>query len=233
MNVQNIYSTGSPRITQPPALRIAAKIISWIFHPVFIPVMVVWFMLYVHPFLFAGFSPVQKFRTISMAVVSFTFFPIVTVLLLKALKFIDTIYLHTQKDRVIPFIACMIWYFWIWYVWNNFGQTRDVVDMPSIAVQFALATFLSTIAGLLMNIRMKISLHGIAVGIVIALFLQMAFTQDLQFGAWLAIIFLLSGIICTARFIVSDHTPAEIYAGLVTGAASVLLANIMNKWLNG
>ena len=210
---------------QSPPVRLAAKILSYIFHPVFVPLYVVYFLVYVHPYLFTGFDNFQKTRTVMMAVVSFTFFPLVTVLLLKALNFIETIYLHTQKDRVIPFLACMIWYFWIWYVWNNFGQTRDVVDIPREAVQFALATFISTIIGLMVNIKMKVSLHAISVGIAIVFFVKMALTQQLNFGIWLAIVFLLSGLVCTARFIVSDHTVQEVYGGLVVGAVSMLIAN--------
>lgn len=207
---------------QPAPLRWAAQLISWIFHPVFVPVMVVWFLVYVHPYMFAGFSPEQKFRTLIMAVVSFTFFPLVTVLLLKGLKFIDSIYLRTQKERVIPFIACMIWYFWIAYVWNNFGKTRDVVDIPHNAVQFAFAAFLSTIIGLMVNIRMKVSLHAISMGIVICFFSIMAFTQDVNFAIYLSIVLLIAGLVCTARFIVSDHNPAEVYAGLAVGIISML-----------
>jgi hypothetical protein len=211
-------------LQQPAALRFIANIVSYIFHPVFVPVMVIWFLVYIHPYLFAGFADVQKFRTVMMAVVSFTFFPLVTVLLLKGLKFIDTIFLRTQKDRVIPFIACMIWYFWIWYVWNNFGKTGDT-DMPREAVQFALATFISTIIGLMVNIKMKVSLHAISAGIVLTFFILMAVTQQLNFGIWLAIVFLLTGLVCTARFIVSDHTAQEIYGGLAVGAISMIIAN--------
>lgn len=211
---------------QPAIIRFAANIISYIFHPVFVPVMVIWFLVYMHPYLFAGFADVQKFRTVMMAVVSFTFFPLVTVLLLKGLRFIDTIFLRTQKDRVIPFIACMIWYFWIWYVWNNFGKTGDT-DMPREAVQFALATFISTIIGLMANIKMKVSLHAISAGIVLAFFIQMAFIQQLNFGIWLAIVFLLTGLVCTARFIVSDHTAQEVYGGLAVGAISMIIAGIV------
>ncbi|MDZ4794839.1 MAG: hypothetical protein SGI83_11220 [Bacteroidota bacterium] len=226
INEQNeLQETGIRSLPeQPAALKWVAKIISYIFHPVFVPVMVVWFLLYTHPYVFAGFSPVQKMRTMMMAAVSFTFFPLVTVLLLKGLKFIDTIYLHTQRDRVIPFMACMIWYFWIWYVWNNFGKTRDEMDMPREAVQFAFATFISTIIGLMVNIKIKVSLHAISAGIVLTLFILMALGQQLNFGVWLAIIFLLTGLICTARFIVSDHTAQEVYGGLAVGAIAMLIA---------
>jgi len=216
---------------QPVALRVVAQIISWIFHPVFIPVYVVWFLLYVHPYLFAGFAEQQKFRIMMMAVVSFTFFPLVTVLLLKGLKFIDPIYLRTQRDRVIPFIACMTWYFWIAYVWYNFGKTGDAVDMPHEALQFALAAFISTILGLMANIKMKVSLHAISMGIVVTFFVLMAMQQDLQFGLYLSVALLVAGMVCTARFIVSDHTAWEVYGGLATGMISMLAAFQFEKFL--
>lgn len=218
---------------QPPALKAFARFISWVFHPVFIPVYVLWFLLYVHPYLFAGFSGQQKIRIFMMGFISFTFFPLVTVLLLKGLKFIETIYLRTQKDRVIPFIACMTWYFWIAYVWYNFGKTGDALDMPPEALQFAIAAFISTILGLMVNIKMKVSLHAISMGILLCFFTVMALQQNLNFGAYLSIVIIISGIVCTSRFIVSDHTPAEIYGGLLTGVVSMLLAVQAERWLNG
>jgi len=208
---------------QPAGLRIAAKIISWVFHPVFVPVMVIWFLIYKHPWLFTGFDSMQKPRLLAMAAVMFTLFPLVTILLLKGLKFIDSIYLRTQRERVIPFIACMIWYFWIAYVWNNFGKTGEGFDIPHSAVQFAFGAFISTVIGLMVNVRMKVSLHAISMGVVLAFFVLMAMTQDLNFFVYLSIVILATGLVCTARFIVSDHTPNEIYAGLATGIVSLLI----------
>lgn len=209
---------------QPAIIRILAQLISWIFHPVFVPMMVVFFLVYIHPYLFAGFTPFNKMRIVAMAFVCFTLFPLVTVLLLKGLKFIDSLYLRTQRDRVIPFIACMIWYFWAAYVWLNYGKTSGGTDIPKEAILFAAASFTSTIIGLMLNIKMKISLHAIAMGIVVCLFILMAISQPLHYGGWLSIVFLVTGLVGTARLIVSDHTQAEIYMGLLTGIVSVLLA---------
>ncbi|MBK6937572.1 MAG: hypothetical protein IPH18_12300 [Chitinophagaceae bacterium] len=209
---------------QPLIIRWIAKGISYFFHPVFVPVYVIWFLLFVHPSMFTGFSPFQKTRLLVMAFVSFTFFPLVTVFLLRALKFIDSILLKTQKDRIIPLIACMIWYFWIWYVWSNFGKTRDVVDIPRPVVQFAFATFFTTIIALMLNIKMKVSLHTIATGVMLTSMLILAYTEELNFGLYLAIAFLITGLVATARLIASDHTTIEIYAGLATGAVSMLIA---------
>lgn len=219
---------------QPFAIRLAAKIISYIFHPVFVPLMVIWFLAFEHPTMFAGFQPwLKKTAVMGAAFIAFTFFPVVTILLLKGLKFIDSIYLRTQKERVIPFLACMIWYFWISYVWFSFGKTENAVDMPHEAVQFAMATFVSTVIGLMVNIKMKVSLHAISMGIVVTFFTLLAFSQDLNFGIYLSVALLVAGLVCTARFIVSDHTAQEIYIGLLVGVASMLVGMQMEKWLAG
>jgi hypothetical protein len=214
--LQEFRETGLPQ--QPAGLRIAAKIISYIFHPVFIPVYVVGFLVYIHPYLFAVFSGWNKSITMIQAFVMFTFFPIVTVLLLKALKFINTIYLLTQKDRIIPFVACGIWYFWIWYVWHN------LPDYPIAAVQFALAIFIAASIGLLANIYMKVSMHAISLGVMVTFILLLAFRQDISFGVYISVALFIAGLVCTARFIISDHTQKEVYVGLLVGIISQLLA---------
>lgn len=209
-----------------PAARLGAGIISWIFHPVFLPLYVIAYMLYSHPLLFAGYSAGQRLKVFMMGALMFTFFPVVTVLLLRALKFIDSIYLRTQKDRIIPFVATMIWYFWIWYVWKNLAEVPEAVEMPGAAVQFALACFISTILGLMLNIRMKISLHAIGAGVCLAFFIILTWNQGLDSGIYLSLAILAAGLICTARMIVSDHRPAEIYVGLFTGMVSMWMASV-------
>ena len=39
--------------------RIVAKIISYVFHPLFVPVYIAWFLLTVYPFFFSNFSDTQ------------------------------------------------------------------------------------------------------------------------------------------------------------------------------
>ena len=100
-------------------MRRLASFLSFVFHPVFIPVFFILFLLYVHPIHFLGYTDQQKKIVLLQAIALFTFFPLVTVALLKALGFISSIQLKEQKDRIIPLVASGIWYFWIWYVWKN------------------------------------------------------------------------------------------------------------------
>lgn len=210
---------------QPEGVKAVAAFFSYLFHPVFIPVLVVAFMLYVHPYLFAGLSGFDKARVMIMSVMMYTFFPVVTVLLLKALKFIQHIQLKTQKDRIIPLIASMTWYGWLAYVWWNSNKMNDSLPIPKEAFRLALAVFIASWLALMVNIKIKISLHTIAAGVMLTFMTVLGFTQDLHFGIYISAAILITGIICTSRFIVSDHTPAEIYSGLAVGTLAMLVAN--------
>ena len=116
-----------------PAIRTAAKIISYIFHPLFIPVYVGLFFIKGMR-LFSGLDEGRQTLLLIQFIVNYTLLPLITVLVAKGVGFIDTIYLKTQRDRIIPYIAVMIFYFWVWYVFRNQG-------FPKEAVMFSLAAF--------------------------------------------------------------------------------------------
>lgn len=208
---------------QNPAIRLMAKIISWIFHPLFVPVYIAWFLVFVQPYLFASFTPAKKIITMIQFFIMYSFFPLVTVLLSKGLGFLDSIYLKTQKERIIPYVACGIYYFWMCYVLRNQPQFSKEV------VQLSMAIFIASSLGLLVNIYMKVSMHAISMGILLMFMILLSFTQTSNYTIYLSAAFVLAGLVCTARFIVSDHTAGEIYGGLLVGIISQLLA----VWADG
>ena len=199
-----------------PALRIAAKVVSYIFHPLFIPVYMGWFFVYVLR-LFPGRDAWQQTVLILQFFVSYTLLPAATVLIAKALGFVQTVYLKTQKDRIIPYMATMIFYFWMWYVSKN-------LSFPKETVMFSLAVFLATCFGVFFNTYLKVSMHGLSVGVVITLLFILSLTSSSNFGPFLSIALFIAGLVCTARLINNDHRPVEIYAGLFLGAISQLIA---------
>ncbi len=206
-------------------IQFIAKLISYVFHPLFIPVYLIWFLIEHQPHLFAGLQPAQKVITLVRFVIGYAFFPLVVVLLSKALGFIESVYLKTQKDRIIPYIACEICYFWMCYVLRNQPEFSKEVVLLSMAI------FIASSIGLIVNIYMKVSMHAIAMGILLMFMVLLAFTQSANYTIYLSLAILVAGAVCTARFIVSDHTPKEIYAGLLTGIGSQILAVWADKIL--
>jgi len=206
---------------QKAVLTVFAKTLSYLFHPVFVPIYVVLFLLFMEPFLFVGYNKGQKIRILLQAVQMYTFFPLVSIFLLRTLNFIPSIKLDHRKDRIIPFIICNIWYFWMWYVWRN------LPEVPVEMVVFAMSIFLASSLGLLFNIYIKISMHGIALGSAVAFLASLGFMYQISFSLYFTIAVLIAGLVSTARLILSDHQPSEIYWGLAAGIMSMLLSGII------
>lgn len=205
----------------PPApryLKWPANFISYIFHPIFIPFYVIWFLVFIHPSFFSGFSEVQKKQVMLIILINLVIFPLLSVLLLKALGFIQSIFLRTQKDRIIPYIACGIFFFWGYTIFKE----QDMY--PSIISSFIFGIFLASSGALLANIYFKISMHAIGAGGLIGIFLIVFSTNSMMMVWPFAMVLFIAGLLCTARLIVSNHTPKEIYSGLFLGLLSQLIA---------
>ena len=200
-----------------PFIRIVARVVSVVFHPLFIPVYLSWFLIFINP-LFPAINADDKWILLLRFVVMYTVFPLITVLLAKGLGFIQSVYLKTQKDRIIPYIVCGIYYFWMWYV------LKSQPEFPRYFVMLSLAIFVASFVGLIANSFMKVSMHTISAGVMITFILLLAFLTDVNYGFYIGIAFLLAGVISSARLINNDHYPIEVYAGLVIGIVAQLAA---------
>jgi hypothetical protein len=198
--------------------------ISYLLHPLFIPVYVAAFLLWWHPFAFTGTPFREKLRILLSVIVNTALFPAVVVALLKQLGFIESIRLHTQKDRVIPVIASMTFYFWAFYV------SKNIAGISPLLTHFLLGTFLGSIATLLLNIRMKVSLHAVAAGALALFLLIHSLHAERSMGFFLIIGFFLSALMLTARLWSSNHSQKEIYWGWIAGACCMILAFYFTKF---
>ncbi|HEY8388359.1 MAG TPA: hypothetical protein VIK74_07130 [Parasegetibacter sp.] len=205
----------------PAVLKAVANLLSYVFHPLFIPLYVTAFVLYVYPYYFSGFDSRAHFRILVTVFINLCFFPALVVFLLWRLKFSKNIFLKTQRDRIIPYAASLIFYFWAWQVFKN--QT----DIPAIFVQFIFGAFLSICGAWMANIFVKISMHTTALGGMAAFLLFLAFADSGAMGAYLAIAIFIAGLVGTARLLVSDHTYFEIYTGYTVG----ILCQVAAAWL--
>ena len=200
-----------------PVLKIIAKIVSYVLHPLFIPTYVfLWltlrFSVNFDDITAAGLT----FKTISVFL-NASFFPAFAVFLLWRLKFIESIFLRTQKDRIIPYIITMIFYWWLWYL------SRSFTDQPDALKYFYFGIFLNTVFGLLINNFIKISMHAMGAGTSVAFVILSCLHYQTFLGADITVAIILAGIICTARMLLDQHSSAEIYTGLLIGVIGQLL----------
>jgi hypothetical protein len=203
----------------PGIVKVLAHFFSVIFHPLFIPVIAAWFLAFWQPGYFTGISPHDKTMIVIRVGYNTIFYPALTVLLLKGLGFIKSIFLKTQRERIVPYIATNIFYFWVFLVFRN------QPEVPVILTSFMFGAFLASSAALIANIYFKISMHALGVGSLCGLMLIIIFS-GFTYAVFLMamLVFLITGIVCTSRMIVSDHKPGDIYSGIFIAILCQLIA---------
>jgi len=206
----------------PAIVRAIAHFFSVVFHPLFIPLIAAWFLAFWQPGYFTGISPHDKTMIVIRVGYNTIFYPTLTVLLLKALGFIKSIFLKTQRERIVPYIATNIFYFWMFLVFRN------QPEVPVILTSFIFGIFLASSAALIANIYFKISMHALGFGSLCGLMLIIIFS-GFTYAVFLMamLVFLITGIVCTSRLIVSDHKPFDIYSGICIAIFCQLVSYII------
>ena len=199
-------------------LKFVGHLVSFIFHPLFVPTYFILYLIKVVPFEFVGITDWQlQLRVFSIFWLT-AFFPAFAVFLLWRLKFSDSIFLKTQKDRIIPYVIVMFFYWWMYYLSRNFS------DQPIVLKYFYFGIFIASALGLIMNNFIKVSLHGMGVGGLLTSVLLVGVKYPINNLGWDILLILLTGMVISARIIVSDHTKNELSIGLGIGIITQLLA---------
>lgn len=209
---------GHLQVKYPAFLRIPAKVLSYLFHPLFIPTYIFLWLSWRFSFEFSGITEqAMFFRKVSVFWMT-AFFPAFSVFLLWRLKFIDSIFLKSNKERIAPYVITMIFYWWMWYL------SRSFTDQPIVLKFFYLGIFIATIFGLTINNFLKISMHTMGVGGAFACVLLTCFSYHTIIAVDILIVTLITGLVSTSRLLLGDHNIVEIYLGLFIGVLSQLIA---------
>ena len=170
------------------------------------------------PFEFVGITEWQlKMRLFSVAWLT-AFFPAFAVFLLWRLKFSDSIFLRTQKERIIPYVITMFFYWWMYYLSRNF------TDQPIALKFFYLGIFVASAIGMTVNNFMKVSLHAMGIaGMTTAIALVSIF-YPVNNALWLPLAILIAALVISARMVVSDHSNKELVVGAAIGVGTQLAA---------
>ena len=213
-NVSMVYGRWS-------VISILAQVFSVVFHPLFIPFYVVAFLINYHPSYFSGLGFYTKFELLRSTIFNTILFPAFALLVMKGLGFVKSFMLHSREDRIGPYLANMIFYFWMARVLFNYKP-----ELTPILASFMTGVFITTALALIANVFYKISMHAIGCGGMLGIFIIIMNSNSMLMTWPLSLALLITGIVCTSRLIVSDHTQKEIYMGLLVGLVCQFAAAI-------
>lgn len=156
-------------------------------------------------------TPISTKWRLTLIVFFFSFlFPVINIFVLYRLKRIPSITLSAQSDRTFPYIMTSVFYFGLAYL------LMDVNVWPSIKV-FVFGAGLAIMLTALINLKTKISAHMVGVGGLLGVIISASYLIHFDMTVYYIIIVFLAGIIGSARLILQEHKPAQIYMGFFLG----------------
>jgi membrane-associated phospholipid phosphatase len=204
---------------------VIASFISYVFHPVFMPVINTLVLYALTKSNFAGFNTNHLYQLLFTTFLNTVLFPLFATFLMVKLGFVSSIKMPNSKDRIIPLMASMVFYFWIYQVFKNFGEYEQVGDQALFIYKiFFLGNFFAIIGVFLVNIFTKISMHTAAAGGSIGILLVLAIIGKVNIILVLIAALFFAGIIGTARIILKQHNPFQIWTGYIIGAVAMFIA---------
>lgn len=208
-------------VTFSPALRAIANVFSYLLHPLFIPLLITFTTVTALPEYFAAFKQ-NSYRfsydvLFIRVLVTCILFPLLVVVLARTLKFVDSVQLKDPRERIIPYVGTIIFYFWAFYTFIREGVSPDFFNA------FFLGIFIAIIISFVANNFVKISMHTVGWGGVIGFLMAIMWGMGMNVSVPLALAFVLAGIAATARLVLNAHSTGEIYLGFFVGIVSQLI----------
>ena len=192
-----------------------SKIISFVFHPIFMPTYAIFLLFAFFP-LFSDFMSMSQKKQIIKLIIIFTFLlPVFSVLILKKFKVITSIYMKKREERRWPLLFAIGWYYILLRLF-------DTIHTHHIIIQLLLgAIFILLLATIVSNFW-KISLHMLAIGGVTGAFFAIYFL----FGGEISLIIILlffAGLVGFARISEMAHDFKQVYLGFLIGTVTEFL----------
>lgn len=204
--------------TTPALLRYIGNFISYIVHPLFIPTYFFLYLMQVLPYEFVGITEWQLTLRLFSVFWLTAFFPAFAVFLMWRLKLSESIFLRTQKERIIPYVITMFFYWWMYYLSRNF------TDQPLALKFFYFGIFIASALGLIINNFMKISLHAMGVGGFLTAVILVGLYYSVDNAIWTLLAIIITALVMSARMIVSDHSKQELILGFFIGLLTQVIA---------
>jgi membrane-associated phospholipid phosphatase len=192
-----------------------AKLLSVLFHPLLMPTYAILILFNINSH-YLNVLPFDYKLILMGFVFVFTFIlPAVSMFFMVKLKLVESIEMHSSKERPIPLIIVSLFFYATYHIFRE-------LPVDTIFTMFMLGATVLVLLSLLINYFHKISLHMMALGGLMATIIGFSFLIHQDIRIYLFLIIFISGITGTARLKLDAHTPSQVYTGFLLGASVML-----------
>jgi membrane-associated phospholipid phosphatase len=187
-----------------------AMAISVIFQPIFVPLYSLIILFNADTYITYAVQPeVRKFIFL-ITFLNTIILPIGVFYYFYRAKLIDSLHMHTAKERSLPFLTTIVFHLSTFYMFNK-------APMPSLFPNLILGAAFSVAVAFVINLKWKVSIHMLGMGGIVGTILGLALRYQVNATELIMALIVLSGIVGYSRLKLDAHTPLQVYVGFVLG----------------
>ena len=199
-------------------MTLAARVLSWLFHPIFMPLITLVVAVNIDPKLSYFINEELMLINYGLIGIMTIAFPSLSIALLRRSGVISSFQMPTREERLLPFTLTLFYYILTYYLLKKLQLDRAIYSM-------LLGAMLALACTILITRSWKISIHMVGIGglfgAVVALTMY-HYPMDATYV--IGAILLVAGAVGTARLWLEAHTSGQVLGGFVLGASSVFFA---------
>lgn len=193
-------------------MRISARLLSFLFHPLLFTTYLVAFLgLFMPRFLLIPASALWKFAGF-VALITFVF-PAANLWMLKLFGSISSLEMEKREDRVLPFIMITVFYAVVCGMF--FYKVSVNVNFNKIMLIATVLTAVATVA----TFFFKVSVHSLAMGGALGIVMLLNKASDGEMLVPSVALLVAAGLVMSARLYLQAHTLREVGYGAAMGFA--------------
>jgi len=201
-------------------MRYLLKGVSYVFHPLFVPIGGTLSYFLVTPRL--NSLQLQSGNILPIFILTIII-PIILFLILKNLGLISSIFASKIGERKYPLYFSMIIYLMILY---KVIPLNYINELYYFFVGLLIATFSLL---LLVFTRIKASIHLMGMGSILIYLIGLSIHFEVNITFAIAVFTLMTGLVATSRLFMNAHSKVELLIGLLIGSCSQLV--VFEYWL--
>lgn len=197
-----------------------SRVLSYLLHPLLIPTLAV-SILMMFPEANTIVLPSMLVLWFISVVFAFTFvIPAAGVLILLKLNAVYSIELNHRNERTIPLLIASTSYLaFLFFI--------KPANIPPVFLYVIYSATFALLAGLLINMVYKISLHTLGWGALAATLVALSLRMGIPLLSFIIGTVLISGLAGYARLKENAHDQAQVYSGYLAGVCIVILITLL------
>ena len=194
------------------------KAISYIFHPVYMPIVGAFVVMINDPFIYNSFdSYYDWFIVLSSIFVATTIIPLFLSWVLLKIGKVTSITNPTEQDRKQLMLFTELCFILAYYSFHNIPVIGKSLSLYLLGINIAM------VSAIIASMFTKVSLHALGIGGILGTVIGLIYYTRFELTPWLCGAMFLAVLVGYSRYKLKAHEPADIYTGYTIGMVAQAL----------